>query len=228
MQKLNFDKPRAVQDGEKAVGVLNLDIPSSVDWRTEDGVVQPVMNQGEDGNSKSITVVRSIEALRAIQKKEFFALSIVEVDNCCKKASDYYKCIVNIGGLAPDDMYPKDSTVCQSQKYKPFATISGGVFLPKGNETALAEAVAKQPVVVGIDASRPSLLDYKAGVYRDTACSRERLDHFMLVVGYGTSEGVDYWLCQNSWGKHSLVSRLSFLKELAPSILCYTKPQTTL
>lgn len=75
--------------------------------------------------------------------------------------------------------------------------------LPAGNERRLKEAVAKiGPIAVAIDASHPSFQFYKGGVYYEPLCASGRMDHGVLVVGYGTDEatGMDYWLVKNSWG----------------------------
>ena len=80
--------------------------------------------------------------------------------------------------------------------------ISGGRWVePKRDEQALAEAVARQPIAIGINASRTSFQTYQSGVYYEPVCSGEKLDHAMLVVGYGSMNGEDYWICQNSWGE---------------------------
>lgn len=188
-----------------ARGASNRDIPSSVDWRTKDGVVQPVMNMGQYHSSKSIAVVTSIESMRAIANEHPYSLSFVEVENCCKDYGNVYQCIVDIGGLASDETYPRNSTTCLSKTIPAVATIGGGVLIPKRQETKMAEAVAKQPIVIGLDASRASFQLYQRGVYKDDWCSQERIDHYMLVVGYGNYSGVDYWLCQNTWGEFHVV-----------------------
>ena len=43
---------------------------------------------------------------------------------------------------------------------------------------------------------------YTGGVYINATCPNGPLDvnHDVMLVGYGTDLGVDYWLIKNSWG----------------------------
>ena len=67
------------------------------------------------------------------------------------------------------------------------------------DEQSLMDAVAKQPVSVAIEADQMAFQLYKSGVLTKTCGTK--LDHGVLVVGYGTEDGTDYWLVGSS-SKH--------------------------
>lgn len=73
--------------------------------------------------------------------------------------------------------------------------------LPEGDEQALKDAVTNiGPIAVGIDGLRDAIRFVKKGVYFDPLCTDD-VTHAVLLVGYGTTpEGIEYWLCKNSWG----------------------------
>ena len=183
-------------------------IPKYVNW-TEKGVVPPVSNQGQCGDSVAFSVVNSVDSLNAIKTGRLVLASTEEYTDCCigdpciggLYGIFSYTCIVKIGGLASATTYKSPDHKCLNATYPPVIKISGGVQVTPRNETALAYAVAKQPVVAAIDASHMSFQLYQSGIYSDPDCSSSRYDHIVLVVGYGSMDGKDFWICQNSWGK---------------------------
>ena len=184
-------------------------IAEYVNW-TEKGVVPPVSNQGQCDDSVAISVVNSVDSLNAIKTGRLVLASTEEYIDCCTDGScigesygiPSYNCIVKTGGLASAATYKSPDHKCLNTTYPPVIKISGGAQVtPSRNETALAYAVAAQPVVAAIDASHVSFQLYKSGIYSDSDCSSSRLDHTVLVVGYGSMDGKDFWICQNSWGK---------------------------
>lgn len=78
--------------------------------------------------------------------------------------------------------------------------VTGVTQVKKGDEGDLKIAVYRQPVVTAVDASHSSFQLYRSGVYYEPRCSSTRLDHALLVVGYGTLDGKDFWIAKNSWG----------------------------
>ena len=85
---------------------------------------------------------------------------------------------------------------CNFKRGSVGATAKGFVDLPKGDEDALAVAVAAHgPISVYIDTTHPSILFYDYGIYDEPRCSPNSLTNYMLLVGYAPG----YWLLKNSW-----------------------------
>jgi hypothetical protein len=59
--------------------------------------------------------------------------------------------------------------------------------------------LAQQPVSVGIEADQKEFQLYKSGVFTSNSCGKN-IDHGVLLVGYGSSNGIDYYILKNSWG----------------------------
>merc|ERR1711970_10359 len=203
------------------VGIL----PDTVDWRDE-GIVTPVKNQYQCGSCWAFSTTGSVEGQWALSSGSLVSLSEQQLVSCsdtlrygnqgCQGGlmDSAFQYIIDNGGIESEAGYPYNSyfswssSECVSDASKIAATISNYVDVAKGDESALQEAVATiGPVSVTIDASSPSFTSYEDGVYNDDDCSSLaiKLDHGVLVVGYGTQvggaqDGEEYWLVKNSWG----------------------------
>ena len=52
---------------------------------------------------------------------------------------------------------------------------------------------------VVVDSSDITFQYYSSGIYCSSKCSKRKPNHAMLVVGYGTDDGVDYWILKNRY-----------------------------
>ena len=59
-------------------------------------------------------------------------------------------------------------------------------------------AASEGPVSIAVDGAALGFQLYHGGIVKHFCGSS--LDHGVLLVGYGTDNGTDFWLVKNSWG----------------------------
>jgi len=82
--------------------------------------------------------------------------------------------------------------------YSTTAKVTSYISASNYGEDRLKEIVVQYgAAMVAIYSSDTSFKNYARGVF--SGCSSTAADHAVLVVGYGTQNGIDYWLVKNSW-----------------------------
>lgn len=184
-------------------------LPSEVDWRQHDAVT-PVKNQGQCGSCWSFSATGAMEGAWALTHNELVSFSEQQLMDCSKMYGDMgcngglmdsaFRYAID-NGMCEEDQQPYEaengecSDVKCNKKYKFDDCYDVDPF----NQYALKTAVSMQPVSVAIQADKPIFQFYSSGIIDSESCGTS-LDHGVLIVGYGTEDGIDYWLVKNSWG----------------------------
>jgi hypothetical protein len=91
----------------------------------------------------------------------------------------------------------KTQSCIKNQSLKRFK-IKGYGNIPYGDEVTMKRIIATYgPVAVAIDGSDYNFAYYSGGIYYSTKCTSFVSNHAVLVVGYGTENGNDYWIVKN-------------------------------
>jgi C1A family cysteine protease len=181
----------------------------SLDWVAK-GAVTGVKDQGQCGSCWSFSATGGIEGIVQLKHGHLTSLSEQELVDC---AGDFGNAGCNGGlmdsafkyveanGLCTEAAYPytaKDGTCKKTSCSVSADSKITGYKDVSHTENALGAAVDGQPVSIAIEADQSGFQMYKSGVFCGT-CG-QNLDHGVLLVGYGTSSGTDYWKVKNSWG----------------------------
>lgn len=186
--------------------------PSSVDWRRE-GAVSVVQNQGHCGACWTFATTGALEGAWKVFGGSLYVLSSQQLLDCAD--ADYGNMGCKGGNPINGFAYIKDKGLCTARSYG-YKAVQGAcqassctqVIPPGGvrgpwpvkqdDENALMQAVAQQPVAVGIDGESEVFQLYRSGILGPTCGIK--IDHGVLLVGYGTDGGTPYWIIKNSWG----------------------------
>jgi len=189
-------------------------LPSSIDWRNK-GVVNPVRDQGQCGSCWAFATTANAESVWAISTGKLLDLSEEFLVDCASGPGYYnmgcnggqpdsaFKYMIN-NGQCTEASYPYKAGVTKTAGTCQKCTSAGVSFsscydvTPK-DQVALAAAVSKHPVAIAIEADTRYFQSYSGGILDSTACGTS-LDHSVEIIGYGSQNGVDYWIVRNSWG----------------------------
>ncbi|XP_072924901.1 procathepsin L-like isoform X2 [Hemitrygon akajei] len=196
-------------------------LPQSVDWRTK-GYVTKVKDQGHCGSCWAFSAVGSLEGQTFKKTGKLISLSEQNLVDCSNSEGNHgcngglmhfaFNYVQSNNGIDTEECYPYTAyeSTCKYDAKCRGTTCSGYRFVSHGNETALAEAVATVgPISVAIDAKHSSFQFYRSGVYYEPNCNDFLPNHGVLVVGYGSENGENYWIVKNSfgiwWGDHGYI-----------------------
>ncbi|GMR49674.1 hypothetical protein PMAYCL1PPCAC_19869 [Pristionchus mayeri] len=193
---------------------------SSFDWRQYSKAKFPeIEDQGSCGSCYSFSSMFAMEAQLAIFNNITTSLSKQYVLDCTWYVDP--KTLLNRGCSGGLDivtyewLHANGKGVPETSVYEYTgenrvrscpATTSGPTYKVKSfrhannSETLLQENLLRWgPITCGIHASKKFQLYYD-GIYHEDNCDSADIDHSVVAIGYGSENGVDFWILRNSWG----------------------------
>ena len=182
--------------------------PASIDWRSK-GAVTSVKDQGQCGSCWTFSATAAIEGAWSIAKGQLIDLAEQQLVDCATGISygshgcsggqmeGAFKYVIEHGQCSLDS-YPYTAKDGSCKTCPVVVHISSCSDVKPNDQISLKGAVAQQPVAIAIEADTRYFQSYSSGVLTSSSCGQQ-LDHGVLIVGYGSENGQDYWLVKNSW-----------------------------
>lgn len=187
-------------------------IPDSLDYRKLNAV-RPVREQGNCGCCWAVSTMGNIEGQLKLKYNIESDASIQQLIDCDTEfdlgcnggfmvdAINYL--IKKSGGVDLEKDYPYKGVAgeCKAREFKPVVQVKDIHFFNNVDEVKLVELLnIYGPLSITVNANVWKF--YIDGIYKPTpaVCDPEKANHAVLLVGYGNSNGVNYWIIKNSWG----------------------------
>ena len=126
----------------------------------------------------------------------------------CSGTGDCYPCMLGpISLCGPPPMYCEKNITLACPNAELYSNIRDWTDISTNEVEIAQQLVDIGPLSALLDATQ--LQFYDSGIWTGKidntspllGCHTDTLDHAVLLVGYGTENGVDYWSVKNSWGE---------------------------
>lgn len=180
----------------------------AVDWRSNGGIT-PVKNQGSCGSCWSFGATAGTENAHKRATGTLLNLSEQQLVDCDPKshgcsggwhfwAWDYLRSTPQV--LETQYPYTAKQGTCNAQKSAGGQVrVSTYSRITPGDVAQHKAGVQQGVLAIALAAGSSAFQLYRSGVLTGTACGTQ-INHAVATVGWGTENGIDYWIVRNSWG----------------------------
>jgi cathepsin L len=215
-----FNVPTYFNNSSRAKSCLSdADQEDSVDWRLS-RVLTNVSDQQDCGSCWAFSAIGALESHSAIHNGILNKFSVQQLVDCslenfgCNGGTldNAFNYIVDTKNIVYERKYPymgvqqtcNTKIIADESNYPDLSSYPSSWAYVSGESTEYLKYVLKifGPVSIAIEVKN-NLYFYNSGVYDDYTCTKEGINHAVLLVGYGYDMKINknYWIIKNSWGE---------------------------
>ncbi|CAH0700308.1 unnamed protein product [Spodoptera exigua] len=204
-----FDLEDAEEHFERFIQDYNKQYTSEEEKQARFAIFRENLKKANTLNAQSEhTRFGAVEGQYAIKNGQLLEFSEQQTVDCDKGSggcggglmTSAFSSMIELGGLESETDYPYvgQAQSCQFQASKAAVRLTGCNNYNIQSQERLKELVATVgPISIAVKSAGFHL--YTGGVMNDQDCNTGEVNHAILLVGYGTENGMPYWLAKNSW-----------------------------